>query len=81
MSVEDKLVLDYMAMLRPLPLGIKLKLLTLLSESIASDYTAAKEEKNDSWKTLFGAWKDTEENLAEQIRSARFSNRDIPSFD
>jgi hypothetical protein len=81
MSAEDKLVLDYMAMLRTWPLGTKLKLLALLTESIASDYSATQEETDDSWKALYGAWKDMDEDLAEQIRSARLPGRNVPSFD
>jgi len=79
MSSEDRLVMNYMALLRTLPADLKLRLIALLSESIAADY-AQKKPKND-WRDLFGSWKDTDDDLAEQVRAARLPNRDIPPFD
>ena len=79
MSAEDRLVLNYMAMLRHLPASLKLKLIALLSESVASDY--AEEKPREDWRNLFGAWEDTDEDMADQVRAARLPNRDVSSFD
>ncbi len=79
MSSEDRLILNYMAMLRTLPANLKLKLIASLSESVASDYPA--EKPGGDWRSLFGAWKDTDDDMADQVRAARLPNRDIPSFD
>ncbi|MEM1320341.1 MAG: hypothetical protein AAGG75_08790 [Bacteroidota bacterium] len=82
MSNEDRLILDYMAMLGHLSADLKLKLIAKLTDSLREDYEEASPSKKDeSWKKLFGAWSDTDENLADFIRSSRLPNRDIPSFD
>ena len=80
MSTEDRLVLDYMAILRHLNIDLRLKLIAELTESIRLDQS--KEGRDSSgWKDLFGAWKDMDDSLAEEIISSRTMGREIPSFD
>jgi hypothetical protein len=81
MASEDRIILDYMALLNHLSADLKLKLIAKLTDSIRKDYVETIPEKDDSWKKLFGAWRDTEDNLADLVREQRLSNREIPSFD
>jgi hypothetical protein len=67
------------SLLRHLPASLKLKLIALLSESVASDY--AEEKPREVWRSLFGVWEDTDEDMADQVRAARLPNRDVSSFD
>ncbi|MBK7406576.1 MAG: hypothetical protein IPJ40_00020 [Saprospirales bacterium] len=78
MSNEERLILDYMTLLRHLSLDLKLKLISRLTESIRNEFVKPAEEKDDSWKSLFGVWSDTEDDLAGIIRKNRLSERDIP---
>ncbi len=81
MASEDRIILDYMALLNHLSADLKLKLIAKLTDSIRKDYVETIPEKDDSWKKLFGAWSDTDDNLADLVREQRLSNREIPSFD
>ena len=83
MTSEDKLVLSYMQILKGLSNEIKLKLISKLVESViqVEPTSSAKPAEDDSWKSLFGAWKDTDPDLAKDIIESRLSNREIPSFD
>ncbi len=80
MSTEDRLVLDYMAILRHLNIDLRLKLIAELTESIRLDQSKD-ERDNSDWKDLFGAWKDMDDSLVEEIISSRTMGREIPSFD
>lgn len=81
MSAEDRLLDDYMALLSQLNTDQKLKLIARLTDSILAEKASVSGKEDESWRSLFGAWSDTEENLAEMIRANRLSNREIPSFD
>ncbi len=81
MASEDRIILDYMALLNHLSADLKLKLIAKLTDSIRKDYLETIPGKDDSWKKLFGTWSDTEDNLANLVREQRLSNREIPSFD
>ena len=81
MTSEDRIIIDYMAMLNHLSSDLKLRLIVKLTDSIRKDYVEAIPEKDESWKKLFGAWSDTDDNLAFQLREQRLPNREIPSFD
>jgi hypothetical protein len=63
MSSEDRLLLDYMALLRHLSLDLKLKLIARLTESIRESELKPTKQENDSWKALFGVWSDMDENI------------------
>ena len=80
MSKEDKLILDYLALLKHLSTDLKLRLIARLSESLRDDYERAAGTPDNSWKELFGAWSDTREDLADFIRDNRLPNREIPDF-
>ncbi len=67
------------SLLRHLPASLKLKLIALLSECVASDY--AEENPHEDWRNLFGAWEDTDEDMSDQVPAARLPNRDVSSFD
>jgi len=81
MSVEDRLILDYMAMLGHLRADLKLKLISKLTDSLRNDYSESTLNRDDSWKSLFGSWSDTDDDLALTIRNNRLPSRDIPSFE
>lgn len=80
---EERLILDYMAMLSHLSVDLKLRLISRLTESLRKDYEepVADKDKDDSWKSLFGSWSDTDDDLAVFIRNNRLPNRDIPNFE
>jgi hypothetical protein len=60
-----------MALLKGLNTDLKLKLIAKLTESVRMDYKKHDTPKSDSWKSLFGVWKDMDDDLAEQIRANR----------
>jgi len=68
----------YMRMLEPLSMEDKLELLSRLSESLKKNFFTDKSDKEKLLDKLAGAWKDSDEITAEDIRAARTtSNRDI----
>jgi hypothetical protein len=71
MSNDDRLILDYMMLLRHLSLDLKLKLIARLTESVRNDVAASVEGKDDSWKSLSGVWSDTKDDMADFIKSNR----------
>lgn len=81
MSSEDRLILDYMAILRHLSTDLKLRLISKLTDSIRESDTEKRGQEDDSWKALFGVWSDTDEDLADIIRDSRLPNRETASFD
>lgn len=81
MSLEDRLLRSYMALLKGLNTDLKLKLIAKLTESVRMDYNKQESSKSDSWKSLFGVWKDMDGDLAETIRANRTPSREVPSFD
>lgn len=68
MSSEDRIILDYMAMLNHLSSDLKLRLIIQLTNSLRKEYVESIPEKDESWKGLFGAWRDTDEDLAAFVR-------------
>lgn len=60
MSSEDRIILDYMAMLNHLSSDLKLRLIMQLTNSLRKEYVESIPEKDESWKRLFGAWRDTD---------------------
>ena len=81
MSSDDRIILDYMALLNHLSSDLKLRLIVQLTNSLRKEYTETRPVNDESWKSLFGAWKDTDDNLADLVRAQRFSDREVPSFD
>lgn len=73
MSKEERLILDYMTLLRRLDLDLRLRLISRLTESIRTDYARHPKGKDDSWKKLFGTWSDTLDDLASFILRNRQS--------
>ena len=80
MSTEDRLILDYMAMLRHLNIDLRLRLIAELTESVRLDQPKEKID-SDAWKSLFGAWSDVDDSVVEEIIGSRTMGREIPSFD
>ncbi|WP_373553378.1 hypothetical protein [Haliscomenobacter sp.] len=81
MTSEDRIILDYMAMLNHLSSDLKLRLIMQLTNSLRKEYVEGIPEKDEPWKGLFGAWRDTDENLAQFVREGRLLDWEIPSFD
>lgn len=80
MSNEDKIILAYMTLLNELSIDLKLKLIAKLTESVSFEMKKNTTEPA-SWKSLFGVWKDMDDDVAETIRAARFSEREVPNLD
>lgn len=80
MSSDDRIILDYMALLNHLSSDLKLRLIVQLTNSLRKEYTETRPVNDESWKSLFGAWKDTDDNLADLVRAQRFSDQEAPSF-
>ncbi len=70
------------ALLAGLSKDNKLELAARLITSLKENDTYPK-KKDDGWLKLAGAWKDEEsaEEMANRIRSSRFTNRQIEPFD
>ncbi len=81
MSSEDKILMDYMAILRHLSNDLKLRLIAKLTDSVRENAPPLEDDKDESWKSLFGAWRDMDDDLADKIRENRLPNREIASFD
>lgn len=81
MTSEDRIILDYMAMLNHLSADLKLRLIVQLTNSLRKEYNEPTPKQDEGWKSLFGAWKDTDENLAFIVREQRYVNREVPSFE
>ncbi len=82
MKVLNFNIESWWSMLRHLNNDIKLELASRLIDSIKKPMPPVK--KNDDWKKLAGAWNDMEkstEEVVDFIRSSRFTNRQIESFD
>lgn len=77
---DERIVLSYLELLNHLSVDLKLKLISKLTESMTFELEKTTPEP-PAWKSLFGAWKDMDENLADDIRAARLSQREIPSLD
>jgi hypothetical protein len=77
-EINSAIVDGYLSLLNNLTPSSKLDLISKLSASINSGISA----KNKSFKKSFGAFvsKQTAEEIIEEIRSARVSNRNIESF-
>jgi len=59
MSNDDKLILNYLAILNHLRADLKLLLIAKLLDSLKIDIQPVESEKADeSWKELFGCWDD-----------------------
>jgi len=80
-SLDDQIVLNYLAILNHLSTELKLKLIAKLSENMAVEVKTIPEKKVPSWKSLYGVWSDMEENVAEEIRAARLPEREVLNFD
>jgi hypothetical protein len=81
MSSEDRILLDYMAMLRHLSNDLKLRLISKLTDSIRENEPPMENDHDETWRSLFGAWSDMDDDLADEVRENRLPNREIPSFD
>jgi hypothetical protein len=66
MTKDEGILMKYMQVLNHLSIDLKLKLIALLTESISKD-VEKKVPKNEDWKSLYGAWKDMDENIVEEI--------------
>lgn len=78
---EDRIILDYMAILNHLSPDLKLCLIIQMTNSLRKEYVESIPEKDESWKGLFGAWRDTDESLVEFVREGRLPDREVSSFE
>lgn len=81
MTSEDRIILDYMAMLNHLSADLKLRLIVQLTNSLRKEYNELALKQEEAWKSLFEAWKDTDENLSSLVQEQRYVNREVPSFE
>lgn len=67
---------NFFSMIKNLSADVKLELISKISNSLKG---TKKEIRDDSWKTLFGAWQSDEsaEEMIEMIRASRNTNRQI----
>jgi hypothetical protein len=79
MTKDEGILMKYMQFLNHLSIDLKLKLIALLTESISKD-VEKKVPKNEDWKSLYGSWKDMDDNIVNEIREARMSERDVIKF-
>jgi hypothetical protein len=79
MITEETILVKYMRLLNHLSIGLKLKLIALLTESITNDFKK-KDNKNEDWKSLYGAWKDMDDDIVDEIRAARMEEREVIKF-
>lgn len=78
--MESVTVSKFMRLVAPLSTELKLEILSKLSESLRADFRT-EENKDHLLDELFGAWSETDENLAKEIIGRRTtSDRDV-SFD
>ena len=77
-NINNSIIDGYLRLLENLTPSSKLDLISKLSTSIKSDISS----KKSSFKKSFGAFKSkqTAEEIIEDIRSSRVSNRKIESF-
>lgn len=66
MTKDEGILMKYMQFLNHLSIDLKLKLIALLTESISKD-VEQKASKNEDWKSLYGSWKDMDDNIVEEI--------------
>ncbi|MEL7020376.1 MAG: hypothetical protein AAGK47_02095 [Bacteroidota bacterium] len=82
MSNDDKLILNYLAIINHLRADLKLLLITQILDSLRMDIQPVQPKNTDeSWKELFGCWSDMDDDIHNTIRNARLPSREIPSFD
>ena len=71
----------FLRLLKPLSNELKLELISRISELLKLDLKKQKPKNEKLLEELFGAWSDTQDNLAEEILKTRsVTDRDI-SFD
>ena len=61
MSVEEKMISDYMAFLSKLRTDLKLKLISKLTDSVKDDFETVTSTEENNWRNLFGVWADIQE--------------------
>ena len=74
MTKDEGILMKYMQVLNHLSIDLKLKLIALLTESISKD-VEKKAPENEDWKSLYGAWKDMDENIVEEILTRQLQTR------
>lgn len=80
----SNLVVDrVMKIISPLSFNTKLELMAEISENLRQNNLENNdnESKQDTLASLFGAWKDIEDNIIEDIYSARSNSSREISFD
>lgn len=67
---------NFFGLIKNLSADMKIELIGMISNSIKK---TKKNQQDDSWKKLFGAWESDEsaEEIIEAIRSSRYTNRQI----
>ena len=70
---------SFMGFINPLNRETKLDLISKIADSLKR---SEKNEKDDSWKKLFGAFESdkTADEIIEEIRNSRYTNREIENL-
>jgi hypothetical protein len=78
-SKEIDIAENIFQIVKNLSSDVKLELISKISKSID---TTKDLPQDNSWKKLFGAWESDKsaEEIIEEIRAARFTNRQIEEF-
>ncbi|HFC01337.1 MAG TPA: hypothetical protein ENJ53_11075 [Phaeodactylibacter sp.] len=69
--MENIAVVRLMRLINPLSVELKLEILSKLSEDIKANFSSEKINKDKLLDELFGAWADSNDNLAEDILKSR----------
>ena len=69
--MENTVVNNFMRMIAPLGVEIKLDLLAKLSESLKAEYLAKPIDKESLLEELHGSWSNMDDHLEDEILQAR----------
>ncbi len=79
--MKNTIASNYLRLLKPLRLEIKLEILSRLGESLRHDIESSPVNKESLLDNLFGAWADTADNLAYEILKDRSISKSDLSLD
>ena len=79
--MENIIVARLMRLINPLSVELKLELLSELSYNIKLRFKNKNNEKEKLLNELFGVWKETNDNLVDDIYSSRNNSSRKISFD
>jgi hypothetical protein len=70
-SMENLIVDRYMRFIDPLPLEVKLELISRLFENLRTDFSKPSINKEKLLDELYGSWSDMDDSLVENILGGR----------